>query len=114
MSGNVTPETTIATEKGKPAAGAGSTADLTRAHHQERLPTPLGRYGGLENLSVDVTLRNRDRLPFAVAYFIGASLRGLCFGLWLSHAVERRVVGIFKVVERMVSRIGKCNPYSPR
>ena len=40
-SDNVTPETTIAAEKGKPTAGAGVTADLdVAAYHQERLPAP--------------------------------------------------------------------------
>jgi hypothetical protein len=58
----------------------------------------------LENVLVDIALRNRDRFVLLWPLLRDHYTRGLNSKKKLSYVVERRVVGVLKIVEQMLSR----------
>ena len=67
------------------------------------LPSPASA-AWQENVLVDVALRNRDRFSLLWPVLREHYLRGLNSRRQLTYVVERRVVAIFKIAERMLSR----------
>ena len=73
-------------------------------------PPSAATIAWLENVLVEVILRNRDRFTLLWPILSTHYSAGLCPTSTLSYAVERRVVGIFQVVERLMVRSGQVQP----
>lgn len=107
----VAPASVTARATGNKSKSAVSAELDVAAHHDERLPPPsAATVAWLENVLVEVALRNRDRFVLLWPTLSEHYSAGLSPTSSLSYAVERRVVGIFQVVERLMARSGHTQP----